>query len=441
MRRLLTLLTLVLLAFVLELIESPAPIAVRATMLLGFVLLGSYLAGGLASQLRLPRVSGYVLFGMCIGPFALGILSREMAAALRTIDELALALIALTAGGELRIESLRQKLRTILSISGAVMLLTVLGVMALVLVARPFTPMLSEIPLPVAAGLALLLGIWCANSSPDVTVAVINEMRARGDLTDTILGVTILKDVLVIIAFAVALSLTATLANPEASFNVRLIGLIAWEVGGALAVGGLLGWGFAFYLGHGGRRTVVATFLFTYLLVLLSHALHIELLLTAVAAGFVIENFSKAGKDLIHAIEVNGLAVFALFFAIAGAALDLGALARYWAVALVVVAVRLAATWGGARIGARTSGASALVERTAWMGLISQAGVTLGLSLLVGREVPVYGDLFVAITAAIIIFHLMIGPILLKQALTRSGEVGKGEPEGSAAAAPAGAHA
>ncbi|NIQ58156.1 MAG: transporter, partial [Gammaproteobacteria bacterium] len=59
--------------------------------------------------------------------------------------------------------------------------------------------------------------------------------------------------------------------------------------------------------------------------------------------------------------------------------------------------------------------------RFTWMGLISQAGVTLGLSLLVAREIPGVGDVFVAVTTAVIIVHLLLGPVLLKVALVRAG--------------------
>jgi Kef-type K+ transport system membrane component KefB len=430
--RLVTLLVLLGLSYVLSRIDSAAPAGAAAAMALGFVLLGSYLAGFVFSRLALPRVTGYVLFGILVGPYALGVLSPGTTVALRTIDNLALALIALTAGGELRIGSLRRMLRAILGISVTVMLVTITGIVILVLVARPWVPFLAELPLPAAIGMAVLLGVWCANSSPDVTVAVINESGARGEVTETILSVTILKDVLVIISFAVALSITKTLVDPAASFDSRLLGVMAWEVGGALLIGGLAGRIFAYYLSQVPKRRVLSTLFFTYLLIVIAHALHLELLLTAVGAGFVIENFSEIGDSLIHAVESNALIVFAIFFAIAGASLDLSALARFWPIAAVVVVVRLLLTLGSARLGGRIARVSPAVQRYTWMGLISQAGVTLGLSLVVGRELPGAGEYFVAITAAIIIFHLLIGPVLLKLALSRAGETGARDPEAEA---------
>ena len=421
LKRLLTLAALIAFAYLVLALDASAQHRTLATVLLGFILLVAYIAGAAVAGLKLPRVTGYVLVGIMVGPFALGILDGGMVESLRTIDELALGLIALTAGGELKLEELRTSLRSIVGISVGVLGVVVVGITALVLALKPVAPVLADESWGFALAVALLLAIWSANSSPDATIAVINESGARGELTETILGATIFKDVLVIVLFAVALSLAGPLASAEA-FDPGLIGTVAWEVGGALAVGAFLGWGFSVYLAWQEARTVLATLVFSYLLVLVAHAIHVELLLTAVAAGFVIENFSEAGDRLIDAIEANSLVVFAIFFALAGAALDLNTVVAFWPMALVVVAARAALTWAGARVGTRYAGSPEPVRKLAWMGLISQAGVTLGLSLLVAAEFPEWGGQFVAVTTAVIIVHLLLGPVLLKVALVRAGE-------------------
>lgn len=421
-KRLFTLAALIGFVYLVLALDTPAHHRTTATVLLGFILLSGYIAGAAAAGFKLPRVTGYVLVGILVGPFALGIFTQDLVESLRTIDELALALIALTAGGELKLKELRSSLRSILGISLGIVLLVVVGITALVLVMKPLTPALADGTWGFALAVGLLLAIWSANSSPDATIAVINETGARGTLTETILGVTIFKDVVVIVLFAVALSLAGPLAG-EGAFDPGLVGTVAWEVGGAFLVGGALGWLFSLYLARARKQTALVTLLFSYALVLVAHAVHVELLLAAVGAGFVIENFSSEGDRFIHGIEANSLVVFAIFFALAGAALDLGTVVAFWPVALVVVAARGALTWAGARAGAALTGAPDAVSRLGWMGLISQAGVTLGLSLLVAREFPEWGGQFVAVTTAVIIVHLLVGPVLLKVALGKAGEV------------------
>lgn len=424
-KRLLTLTALIAFAYLVMALDAPAQHRTTATVLLGFILLVAYIAGAAAAGFRLPRVTGYVLVGIVVGPYALGIFTEELVASLRTIDELALALIALTAGGELQMAELRRSLRSLVGMTLGILVAVLGGVMVLVLALKPVTPGLAEASWGFTVAVALIVAIWCANSSPDATIAVINESGAKGEVTDTILSVTIFKDVLVIVLFAVGLSVARPLTG-DAGFDAALIGTVAWEVIGAFLAGGLLGWAFSLYLERREEQTVLATLLFSYLLVLVAHAMHVELLLAAVGAGFVIENFSEAGDRFIDGIEANSLVVFAIFFALAGAALDLGTVVAFWPAALVVVAARGVLTWLGARTGARVVGAPAPVARLGWLGLISQAGVTLGLSLLVAREYPAWGGEFVAVTTAVIIVHLLVGPVLLKVALVRAGEVGQG---------------
>lgn len=421
LKRLLTLAALVAFVSLVLALGGVGDHRAQTTVLLGFILLAAYLAGAAAAGLRLPRVTGYVLVGIVVGPFAIGIFSEELVESLRTIDELALALIALTAGGELKLDELQKSLPSILWVSVSVLATVVAGITALVLALRSVAPVLPNESWTFALAVALLLGIWCANSSPDATIAVVNESRARGELTETILGVTIFKDVLVIVLFAVALSAAGPLTRGE-PFDTELLGAMGWHVVGALGIGAALGWGFSAYLERQGGRTVLGVLVFSYLLVLVAHAFHVELLLTAVAAGFVIANYSEAGDRLIDAIEANSLVVFAIFFALAGAALDLGTVVALWPAALVVVVARAVLTWAGARLGSLQAGSPRPIRNLAWMGLISQAGITLGLSLLVAAEFPTWGPQFLAFTTAVIIIHLLLGPILLKIALVRAGE-------------------
>lgn len=420
-KRLLTLGALVAFTYFLVALDVSSRHQAMETILLGFILLAAYIAGAIAAGFLLPRVTGYVLVGIAVGPFALGIFTPELVGSLRTIDELALALIALTAGGELKLAELRKSARSIIGMGLGVLVVVIVGIVLLVLAFKPFAPVLAGYSWGFVFAVALLIAIWCANSSPDTTIAVINETGSRGEVTETILGVTIFKDVLVIALFAIALSMVRPLAG-SGSFDSGLFGAVAWEVGGALSIGALLGWGFAAYLERARERGVLATLGFAYLIVLVAHTLHVELLLSAVAAGLVIENFSEAGDRLIHAIEANSLVVFAIFFALAGASLDLRTLVAFWPVALVIVVARTALTWAGARVGARFGRSPVQVTRLGWLGLVSQAGVTLGLSILVAVQFPTWGRDFVAVTTAVIILHLLIGPILLKVALVGAGE-------------------
>lgn len=399
----------------------------RLSVLVGFVLLASSVSGVLAAEVGLPRITGYIVVGIVAGPSLLGLLPGPAVDDLSLIDDFALALIAMLAGGELQIGSLRPQARSIALATVAVTAIVWVGMAVAVLAVRPFVPFLAELSWTAAAGVALLLGVWAANSSPDLTVAVIEEKGAKGTLADVILGVTIVKDVVVIVLFTLTLTLVTPLVDPSRAFSAHALLDLAREVGGALVLGAAAGWVFSQYLGKGSDkpRSPLATFLFAYVIVVVAEELHVELLLTGVAAGFVIENLSAAGDRMIQGIRSVAVVIFAFFFTIAGAGLDLGSVLRFGPAAMALFLVRIFLTRLGARKGMQWAGASDEVRERAWLGLVSQGGVSLGLVLLIEDAFPVVGSGVVALAMALIIGNILGGPILLGRALSPA-KVGKG---------------
>jgi Kef-type K+ transport system membrane component KefB len=407
----------------LALSAPPAPFAgAELAVLMGFLLLVANVGGNLAKETGLPRLTGYLVVGILAGPSVLGILSAETIDDFQLIDEFALVLIALMAGAELNLKHLKPALKAILLTTGAVTLFAWLGVAATVVLARSAIPFLAEEPLSAVIGVALLLGVWSANSSPDATVAVIEEIQAEGRLKDVILGITIVKDLLVIILFSVMLSVAGPLIETGGDGGQGAVAMVVREVGGALVLGAALGWVLSRYLEAKGGREPLAIFLFAYLLVVVHQEFHVELLLMGASAGFVVENTSSAGPWLLGGIRAVSVVVFAFFFALAGAALDLGAVGDFWLAAVAVFGARFVATVIGSAVGTRLARSPTEVRSRTWKGLISQGGVSLGLLLILGDEFPAVGEGAVALGMAVVIGNILIGPVLLKSALAGPSE-------------------
>jgi Kef-type K+ transport system membrane component KefB len=154
--------------------------------------------------------------------------------------------------------------------------------------------------------------------------------------------------------------------------------------------------------------------------------LHFELILAALAAGLVVENIAPPeGESLRTSIEKGALPVLVAFFAAAGASLQLDVLAVVGPMALTLAVFRFLLIWGIGELAVRSVALTRTPARLVWMGLISQAGVTLGLATIVAAEFPGWGPSVRTLVVGLTGFHVLIGPILLKAGLQRAGEVGR----------------
>ncbi len=419
----------------------PAGVAVfgpaRLSVNYGFLLLEAFLFGGISAALGLPRLSGYILAGILFGPDVLGYVSQEWAGRMRLIDDLALTFIALTAGAELRVEVLRARGRAIAMICAWNIALVWAGVGAAVFVAGrmlPFPWASSPVHLVVAGA---LLGAVSVARSPTSAIAIINECRARGPFTDTVFGVTVAIDTVVILLFAVTVSVGGALVSTRGGLDLAFLGLVAGQLVVSVALGAAVGWALAAYARRAEKDLsvilVVLSFLITETARWVSHAadmrfgvgFHLEPLLMATAAGFVVQNFTDQGERLNRALHAVALPIFVVFFSMAGVALDLGSLKAMWVWALGLVLVRAVTTSGSSALGAWMAGESG---RFAWLSgltFLTQAGVSLGLAQEIGRRFPGWGGELTTLLVAGITVNQVVGPVTFKLALDRIGESGR----------------
>ena len=147
-----------------------------------------------------------------------------------------------------------------------------------------------------------------------------------------------------------------------------------------------------------------------------------ESLLSFLVAGFVVRNLSSQGHKLLTAIEETGSIVYVVFFAIAGAHLDLPLVKALLPTALALCGLRVIATYAAGRFASRMANDSPVIKKWGWSGLVSQAGLTLGLSAIVERVFPAFGAPFRSLVLATVALNEIAGPILFKTALDRTGE-------------------
>ncbi len=407
-------------------------------LLLGFLLLAAHLAGEIGGLVQLPHITGFILLGVLVGPSALGIVPRQAVEDFHLINGGALSLIALTAGGELRLESVRRRLATILSVLSSQIVILFSAVAAAVFLGRGLVPFLAEAPPRAALAVGLIFGLGAVATSPAATVAIITEERARGAVTETVLGATVLNAVVVLVLVALVLPFAAQIADPGLGFSFGTLGEVLIAVLVSVAVGLGVGWLLVQYLRKTSEYRVLVLLMTAFFLVSLGEQFHLEYILIAMAAGFYVQNFSRQGPAFLRGLEANSLPVYALFFAVAGAELRLDVLRGVWAFALLIILVRILGYVASTRIGARVAGDKGPVASLAWMGFLSQAGVTLGIANMVRERFDVWGADVAIVIIAMIAVHELIGPPIFRYALIRAGETRGARRRAAAAPRPEG---
>jgi Kef-type K+ transport system membrane component KefB len=395
----------------------------------GFLLLAGTLLSELLEPIGLPHLSGYLLAGIIGGPHVLHLVDHTTVDRLSPINTISLALIALAGGAELRTETLRQVARSLgwATLTQSTIVLVIMAGVFLAL--SGFIPFASELPLGARMAVALLWGVLCITRSPSACLGILAQTRARGPVATFSLAFIMLSDVVVIVLVAIAMMIARPLLTQSAEFSFQDIEALGHELVGSIAVGTSLGLALAVYLLLVGRQVLLVLLAIGFGLTPFLRYVHVDPLLAFITAGFVVQNLTNQGPKLLHAVEQAGSVVFVVFFATAGAHLDVPLLKTFWPIALALCGARAFTTYLAARLGSRLAGDPPTLRAWGFSSLVSQAGLALGLAVVISNAFPSIGEGFKSLAIAAVAINEMTGPILFKFALNRAGETHREEAE------------
>jgi Kef-type K+ transport system membrane component KefB len=401
-----------------------APADSEATLVanLGFLLLAGSVLSELVGLLRLPHLTGYLLAGLLAGPHVLDIVDKQTAARLGPINTLALAMIALAGGAELRLDQLRAGFRSLLVATGVQSFLGLASSFAIFLALRDFIPFVSEVGTTAAIAIALLWSVLAISRSPSATLGILAQTHARGPVTTFSIAFVMSSDVVVVVLMALAMMVSKLLLAPGTELSFDAFRVLGHELAGSVSIGTTLGLMLVIYMRVVGRQLLVVFLALGFGASEILHYLNFDPLLTFLVAGFIVQNLSRQGEKFLHALEGMGSTVYVVFFASAGVDLDVPLLAGLWPIALLLAVSRAIFTIGAARLSNRLAKDAPVLQRWSWAALIAQAGLTQGLAGTVAREFPTFGPPFRALVVATLAINAVVGPILFKLALDRSGE-------------------
>ncbi|MBQ1678533.1 MAG: cation:proton antiporter [Oscillospiraceae bacterium] len=389
--------------------------------------------------LKLPAVTGYLIGGLLIGPFALGALgidgigftSFEKVGALKPISDVALGFIAFAIGNEFRLKQLKAigRQAAVISVFQALSatILVDLGLLILHFI----------MPDKINVADCITLGAIATATAPAATLMVVNQYKAKGPLVDILLPIVALDDAVGLIVFAVSFGIAKSLVS---GVGVSLISVLVnplIEVIASLLLGALLGgiytWFERFFHSRSKRLCVAITFVvFAVSLSMLRLKLGgsgVEIgfspLLVCMMMATVFCNICPSSEELMAKTDRWTAPLFVLFFVISGAELDLSVFSD-WVAVLVGVAyiiLRSAGKIGGASVSSRFTKCSPTIQK--WLGitLLPQAGVALGMSLTVSTQLGPDGAVIRSIVLFSVLIYELVGPMLTKIALTKAGEI------------------
>jgi Kef-type K+ transport system membrane component KefB len=405
---------------------------VPVLLTVGLMIFVGLFFGKLTKLIKLPSIIGFMVVGVFLGPSIFNLLDSTLINELDFITEVALAFVAVSIGLELRMRTLRQQGKAI------IVIIITETLLAFALVATAVTLLTGNLPL------GLLFGGLAPASAPAGTVAIIQEYRARGSLTKALYSVVGFDDGLGIIIFGFAAAVSRSILQRQAGGETMSFGeLIAaplLEVVLSIVIGVLIAFIFSLIARRMKSKQDIFILLFATVLITcgLSVPLHLSLILTNMVIGFVIVNTQPGNIIRKFEEELQNIMplFFVMFFVLAGANLHISALPSLGALGIVYIISRSVGLTGGAFLGGTLGGAEPKIRKYLGMGILSQAGVAIGLALIVKHEFAALGEVGMEIGSTIIttvtatsIFFELIGPILAKVGLQKAGEINAGAEE------------
>jgi Kef-type K+ transport system membrane component KefB len=393
-----------------------------------------------AKILKLPAVTGYLVAGIIIGPYVLGLcgieglgfVDHESVESLKLLSDVALGFIAFAIGNEFRVSQLKRtgKQATIIGIFQAV--IATLFVDA-ALIGLHFILGPDKLPLPVA----ITLGAIASATAPAATLMVVRQYKAEGKLTDLLLPIVALDDAVGLVIFAISFGIAKSLNNGEELTVVSILVNPLLEIICSLLLGALLGFLFSlaekFFKSNSKRLSLAVTVVI--LAVALSKlsfgseetGIHIGFssLLVCMMLGTVFCNMCDFSEEIMLKTDKWTAPLLMLFFVLSGAELELSVFTDIIIVVIGIIYIIFRSA--GKILGSRWSSAwvkcEANIQKYLGITLLPQAGVALGMATIARAELGATGVMIGNIVLFGVLIYELVGPLMTKIALTKAGDI------------------
>lgn len=384
----------------------------RVLLILSVILFAGFIMTRLTNTLNLPKVSGYIMAGILIGPCGLNLIPVEIIGHMGFVSDLALAFIAFGVGKFFKKEVLLKTGSRIIIITLFEALLA--GVLVTLFCVGVFR---------MEWNFALILGAIATATAPASTMMTINQYKAKGEFVNTLLQIVALDDVVCLLAFSIVAGIAGRTGNEELTMSTVLMPVVY----------NILALGLGFFCGYFLSRLLIPARSKDNRLILaiamllgisgICASLDISPLLSCMIFGASYINLTS-DKKLYRQINNFTPPVMSIFFIMSGMNLDLSALTTVGTVGLAYFIVRIIGKYLGTYISCLITGTSREIRNYMGLALIPQAGVAIGLAFLGQRLLPEeMGKLLLTIILSSSVLYEMVGPVCAKMSLFLSGSI------------------
>lgn len=389
---------------------------------------------GFFTKAKLPFITGLLIVGLFSGPFIFNLLPKGTGGGLHFINDISLAFIAFAAAAELYLKEVRNQFKSIKWMTFGQLVVTFVVSSVIIYFMAGIIPFMNNMNAANRIAVSLLMATIFVARSPASAIAVITEMRAKGPFVRTAMGVTVVKDFLVILLFAICFSVSQALVNGDPLRLKFLLTLLA-ELTASFGLGFLVGQLLILLLKQRIHQHLKTTLILalgygvyalyyyvkSYTVEEFGKEFHLEPLLICIIGSFIVTNYSKFRYEFLKILEEIGPYIYIAFFTLTGISVSLDVFLELFGIAVLLFTLRLITMVLGSFVGGALAGDSPLFRKIGWMPYVTQAGVGLGLATVVADAFP-WGAEFATVVVAVIVLNQFVGPPLFKWSINMVGE-------------------
>ncbi len=385
-----------------------SPLLFLALMIFGGLFLSRF-----AKKINLPNVSGFLVAGLIMGPYALNIIPLDVMNSMDLLSELALAFIAFSIGSEFKISYFKRVGLT------PIVIAILEASMAVILVDAVLILIGVEIPV------ALLLGAIAAATDAATTIMVIKQYKTKGPVTETLLSVVAIDDAVALILFGISVSLSKAIVSSGSSSLFESLLDPFWEIGFSMGAGFILGFLLTFiskfFESRGNRLSLAFSFVFFAVFIADNYGGSPLLMVMVLSATYA--NLYKHVNVILELTERATPPIYIIFFVLAGAHLNVAVLPSIGIIGTAYIVVRVIGKYFGAYLAGVLMKATPNIKKYVGPALLPQAGVAIGLTFVAQDIVPEYASVIRAVILCGTLVYELIGPAVSKMTLEKAGEI------------------